>query len=49
MTLQIGISLNSAASSQERAAVMSTLLLLIATISLVAYRLVVRKAVQWVD
>jgi putative spermidine/putrescine transport system permease protein len=49
MTLQIGVSLNSAASSQERAAVMATLLLLIATVSLVAYRLVVRKAVQWVD
>jgi putative spermidine/putrescine transport system permease protein len=49
MTLQIGVSLNSAASSQERAAVMATLLLLIATVSLVAYRLAVRKAVQWVD
>ncbi len=49
MTLQIGVSLNSAAGSQERAAVMATLLLLIATISLVAYRLAVRKAVQWVD
>jgi putative spermidine/putrescine transport system permease protein len=49
MTLQIGVSLNSAASSQERAAVMATLLLLIATVSLIAYRLAVRKAVQWVD
>jgi putative spermidine/putrescine transport system permease protein len=48
MTLQIGVSLNSAAGSQERAAVMATLLLLIATLSLVAYRLAVRKAVQWV-
>jgi putative spermidine/putrescine transport system permease protein len=49
MTLQIGVALNSAASSQERAAVMATLLLLIATLSLVAYRLAVRKAVQWID
>ena len=49
MTLQIGVSLNSAAGSQERAAVMATLLLLIATLSLLAYRLAVRKALQWVD
>ena len=49
MTLQIGVALNSAASSQERAAVIATLLLLIATLSLVAYRLAVRKAVQWID
>ncbi len=49
MTLQIGVALNSAASSQERAAVMATLLLLIATVSLMVYRLAVRKAVQWLD
>jgi len=47
MTLQIGIALNSATSSQERAAVLATLLLLIAAVSLVAYRLVIRKAVRW--
>lgn len=49
MTLQIGLALNSAASSQERAAVMAALLLLIATASLLAYRLTVRKALQWLD
>ncbi len=49
MTLQIGIALNSATSSQERAAVMATLLLLIAAVSLIAYRLVVRRAVRWLD
>jgi putative spermidine/putrescine transport system permease protein len=49
MTLQIGVALNSAAGSQERAAVMATLLLLIATVSLLAYRLAVRKALQWLD
>jgi putative spermidine/putrescine transport system permease protein len=47
MTLQIGIALHSATASQERAAVLATLLLLIATVSLVAYRLVIRKAVRW--
>lgn len=47
MTLQIGIALNSAASSQERAAVLATLLLLIAAVSLAAYRLIVRRAVRW--
>ena len=47
MTLQIGIALNSAATSQERAAVLATLLLLIAAVSLAAYRLIVRGAMRW--
>ncbi len=47
MTLQIGIALNSAAGSQGRAAVMATLLLVIATLSLLAYRLTMRRAVRW--
>ena len=47
MTLQIGIALNSAAGSQGRAAVMATLLLIIATLSLLAYRLTMRRAVRW--
>jgi hypothetical protein len=47
MTLQIGIALNSAASSQERAAVLATMLLLIAAISLALYCLTVRRAVRW--
>jgi putative spermidine/putrescine transport system permease protein len=47
MTLQIGVALNSAASSQERAAVMATLLLLIATVSLATYRIVLRRALRW--
>lgn len=47
MTLQIGIALNSAAGSQGRAAVMATLLLLIATCSLLAYRVTMRRAVRW--
>ncbi len=49
MTLQIGIALNSAANSQERAAVMATLLLLISAVSLLAYRLTMRKALRWVS
>jgi putative spermidine/putrescine transport system permease protein len=49
MTLQIGLALNSAAGSQERAAVMAALLLLIATVSHCVYRLTVRKALQWID
>ena len=49
MTLQIGIALNSAAGSQGRAAVMATLLLLIATLSLLAYRLTMRRAVRWLS
>lgn len=47
MTLQIGVALNSAAGSQERAAVMPTILLLIATVSLLTYRLTVRRALRW--
>jgi putative spermidine/putrescine transport system permease protein len=49
MTLQIGLALNSAASSQVRAAVMAALLLAIATVSLLAYRLAVRRALRWLD
>lgn len=49
MTLQIGIALNSAANSQERAAVMATLLLLISAVSLLAYRLTMRRALRWVS
>jgi hypothetical protein len=49
MTLQIGVALNSAAGSQERAAVMACLLLLFATTALFVYRMLVRRAVQWVS
>ena len=38
-----------AAGSQGRAAVMATLLLMIATLSLLAYRLTMRRAVRWLS
>ncbi|MFN8594449.1 MAG: ABC transporter permease subunit [Thermomicrobiales bacterium] len=47
MTLQIGVALTSAVSTQERAAVMATLLLFIATIALLAYRAIVRRSMRW--
>jgi len=47
MTLQIGIALNQSATGQQRAAVMAAILLLIATVSLVSYRLVMRRATRW--
>ena len=47
MTLQIGVALNSAAASQERAAVMAVILLLFATAALAIYRLIVRRALRW--
>jgi putative spermidine/putrescine transport system permease protein len=47
ITLQIGFALNSAAGSPYRAAVHAVLLLLFATVSLTAYRLILRRALRW--
>ena len=47
MTLQIGIALDSAATSAERAAVHAVLLLLFASVSLVTYRVMLRRALRW--
>jgi putative spermidine/putrescine transport system permease protein len=46
MTLQIGYTLQ-ASFSEERAAVMAVILMLFASISLVAYRFLVRWALRW--
>ena len=47
MTLQIGIALNQSSTGQQRAAVMATILLLIATASLLTYRIILRRATRW--
>lgn len=47
MTLQIGLALNSSPTGQNRATVMAVLLLLFATGSLLAYRLMLRRALRW--
>jgi putative spermidine/putrescine transport system permease protein len=47
MTLQIGVALNSAAGSQERAAVMAAILLFLAAMALAVYRYTVRRALRW--
>jgi putative spermidine/putrescine transport system permease protein len=47
MTLQIGIALNQSANGQQRAAVMAAILLIIATVSLVTYRIILRRATRW--
>ena len=47
ITLQIGITLNTGAGREERAAVLAVVLLLLATVSLVAYRLILRWALRW--
>ncbi|MFM9105821.1 MAG: ABC transporter permease, partial [Chloroflexota bacterium] len=47
MTLQIGIALNQSANGQQRAAVMAAILLIIAAVSLLTYRLILRRATRW--
>lgn len=47
MTLQIGNALEANISGQGESAVLALVLLLLASISLIAYRLMVRRAVRW--
>jgi putative spermidine/putrescine transport system permease protein len=47
ITLQIGITLNTGAGREERAAVLAVVLLLLAAVSLLAYRLILRWALRW--
>ena len=47
ITLQIGLTLNTGAGSEERAIVLAVILLLFASVSLVAYRIVIRWALRW--
>lgn len=47
ITLQIGLTLNTGVGRQERAYVLAVILLLMATVSLLVYRMVVRRAVRW--
>lgn len=47
ITLQIGLTLNTGAGSEERAYVLAVILLLLATTSLLAYRSMMRRALKW--
>jgi putative spermidine/putrescine transport system permease protein len=47
ITLQIGLTLNTGAGKEERAYVLAVVLLLLATVALVAYRLMLRRALRW--
>jgi putative spermidine/putrescine transport system permease protein len=47
ITLQIGLTLNTGAGREERAFVLAVVLLMFATVSLVAYRLTLRWALRW--
>jgi putative spermidine/putrescine transport system permease protein len=47
ITLQIGLTLNTGAGKEERAAVLAVVLLIIAVVSLAIYRLMLRWAVRW--
>lgn len=47
ITLQIGIGLQAAFGGPQRVAVLAVLLMILATISLVLYRIVVRRALRW--
>jgi putative spermidine/putrescine transport system permease protein len=47
ITLQIGINLNTGAGSEERSYVLAVVLLLLATGSLLAYRVVMQRALRW--
>ncbi len=47
ITLQIGLTLNTGAGKEERAYVLAVVLLLLATVSLLAYRLMLKRALRW--
>jgi putative spermidine/putrescine transport system permease protein len=47
ITLEIGITLQSSFSGPQEAAVLAVLLMLIASVSLITYRLILRRALQW--
>jgi putative spermidine/putrescine transport system permease protein len=47
ITLQIGLTLNTGAGREERAYVLAVVLLLLATLSLLAYRFVLGRALRW--
>jgi len=47
MTLQIGFALQSGAVGEDRAAVLAVVLLLFAVVSLVSYRIILRRALRW--
>jgi len=47
ITLQIGLTLNTGVGREERAAVLAVVLLLFATVSLVAYRIILHRALRW--
>lgn len=47
ITLYIGLSLNTGAGREERAAVMAAVLLLLAAVSLTVYRLIMKWALRW--
>lgn len=47
ITLQIGISLNTGVGSEERSYVLAVVLLLLATVSLLAYRVMMKRALRW--
>jgi putative spermidine/putrescine transport system permease protein len=47
ITIQIGLNLNTGAGREERSFVLAVVLLLFATVTLVAYRLILRWALRW--
>ncbi len=47
ITLQIGLTLQSSAFGQERAAVLAVVLMVLATVSLLIYRVLLRRALRW--
>ena len=47
ITLQIGVFLNTGAGTQERSYVLAVVLLLLATASLLSYRVVMKRALRW--
>jgi len=47
ITLQIGLTLNTGAGREERAYVLAVVLLLLATVSLLAYRFTLKRALRW--
>ncbi|MFM9107452.1 MAG: ABC transporter permease, partial [Chloroflexota bacterium] len=47
ITLQIGLTLNTGAGKEERAYVLAVVLLLLAAVALLAYRLMLKRALRW--
>ena len=47
ITIQIGLTLNTGAGREERSYVLAVVLLLLATVSLLAYRFIMRWALRW--